>query len=68
MTVYECCQLVRETYSQIGSGDLGFAPKAIHCAVKALDEIAGDDSLPMMTRHKAAQAAANLLISDHDDE
>ncbi|MDC0610446.1 YaeP family protein [Vibrio sp.] len=68
MRVYDCCDLVRELYSQIGSGDQGYVPQAITCAVKALDDIAADESLPQTTRDKAAFAAANLLISDFEDE
>ncbi len=67
MQVYGCCELVRELYAQIGSGDQAYIPKAISCAVKALNEIAADESLPMEAREKAAFAAANLLISDFED-
>ena len=67
MQVYGCCELVRELYAQIGSGDQGYIPKAISCAVKALNDIAADESLPKETREKAAFAAANLLISDFED-
>ncbi len=62
MQVYGCCELVRELYAQIGSGDQGYIPQAISCAVKALNDIAADESLPKETREKAAFAAANLLI------
>ncbi|MBF8998976.1 MULTISPECIES: YaeP family protein [Vibrio] len=68
MQVYDCCTLVRELYAQIGSGEQGYIPKAIECAVRALNDIAGDDSLPQPTRDKAAFAAANLLISDFEDQ
>lgn len=67
MQVYGCCELVRELYAQIGSGDQGYIPQAISCAVKALNDIASDESLPKETREKAAFAAANLLISDFED-
>ncbi len=67
MKIYDCNTLVREIYAQIGSGDQGYIPQAIRCAVKTLNDIAADESLPLETRQKAAFAAANLLISDHED-
>ena len=67
MNVYDCCDLVRELYSQIGSGDQGYIPKAITCAVKTLNDLAADESLPKEARERAAFAAANLLISDFED-
>lgn len=67
MNVYECCAKVRELYSLIGSGDQGYIPQAINCALKALNDIAADESLPTQTRDNAAFAAANLLISDFED-
>ncbi|KHT46062.1 MULTISPECIES: YaeP family protein [Vibrio] len=68
MQVYGCCELVRELYAQIGSGDQAYVPQAISCAVRALNDIAADESLPKEAREKAAFAAANLLISDFEDK
>lgn len=68
MKVYDCCEMIRELYSLIGSGDQGYIPQAITCALKALDDIASDESLPLPVREKAAFAAANLLISDFEDK
>ncbi|GLO61651.1 UPF0253 protein [Vibrio sp. MACH09] len=67
MKIYDCCNLVRELYAQIGSGDQGYIPQAITCALKTLNDIAADESLPLASRERAAFAAANLLISDHQD-
>ncbi len=67
MKVYDCCDLVRELYAQIGSGDQGYIPQAITCAVRTLNEIAANTELDMQVREKAAFAAANLLISDFED-
>lgn len=67
MKVYDCCDLIRELYSQIGSGDQGYIPKAITCVIKTLNDIAADEALPKETRERAAFAAANLLISDFED-
>lgn len=67
MKVYDCCPLVRELYAQIGSGDLAYIPQAVRCTLSALNDIASDEQLPKATRDKAAFAAANLLISDIED-
>ena len=67
MKVYDCCDFIRELYAQIGSGDQGYIPQAITCAVRTLNEIAADTTLELAIREKGAFAAANLLISDFED-
>lgn len=67
MKVFDCCERIRELYSLIGSGDQGYIPEAINCALKALNDVAADESLPEAVREKAAFAAANLFISDFED-
>jgi hypothetical protein len=68
MKYQACCEKVREAYSQIGGWDLGYIDKAITAAIRALDEIAADETLPEDVRNKAAYAAANLLMSDYTDD
>lgn len=67
MQVYQCCEAIRIAYNQIGSGEQGYVPQAIAASIRALDAVARDERVPSELREQAAYAAANLLISDHED-
>lgn len=65
--MYPYCEKTKKVISLIGGGDAAYIPKAITCAIKTLDEIADNAELPEAVRDQAAFAAANLVLSDYDD-
>lgn len=66
--MYPYSEKTKQLINQIGSGDAAYVPKAINCAINALDAIAANESLPEDIRKNAAYAAANLVLSDHNDD
>ncbi|UJF18884.1 YaeP family protein [Vibrio sp. SS-MA-C1-2] len=67
MNLADCCEMIRIQYALIGSGEQGYMPKSIGCAIRALNRVASDENIALELREQAAYAAANLLISDHKD-
>ena len=66
--MYPYSEKTKELINQIGSGDAGYIGKAITCAIKNLDEIAANEEVSEEIRNKAAFAAANLVLSDYNDD
>lgn len=65
--MYPYCDKTKNMINLIGSGDAAYVPKAITCAIKALDTIAANEQLDEKIREEAAFAAANLVLSDYND-
>lgn len=66
--MYPYSNKTKKIINLIGSGDAAYIPKAITCAVKTLDAIAADETLSEKLREEAAFAAANLVLSDYNDD
>jgi len=66
--MYNYSEHTKKLINLIGSGDAAYVPKAITCAIKTLDKIAANEDLPAVVREDAAYAAANLSLSDYNDD
>ena len=65
--MYPYSDKTKQFINLIASGDSAYIPKAITCAIKALDAIAANEELSKQVREDAAFAAANLILSDYND-
>lgn len=66
--MFQYSDKTKQLINLIGSGDTAYVPKAITCAINALDKIAADETLANEVRENAAFAAANLVLSDYNDD
>jgi len=66
--MFQYCEKTKKLINLIGSGDAAYVPKAITCALNTLDQIAANEALPENVREDAAYAAANLSLSDFNDD
>jgi hypothetical protein len=66
--MYPYSEKTKKMINQIGSGDAAYVTKAITCAINSLDKIAANEELPEKVRDQAAFAAANLALSDYNDD
>lgn len=66
--MYSYSEKTKKLISQIGGGEAAYVPKAITCAINNLDKIAANEQLPEDVRNQAAFAAANLVLSDYNDD
>lgn len=65
--MYPYSTITKSFINAIGSGDAAYIPKAITYAIKTLDKIANNNALEDEVREEAAFAAANLVLSDYND-
>jgi len=66
--MFQYSEKTKKLINLIGSGDAAYVPKAITCALNTLDQIAANEALPESVREDAAYAAANLSLSDYNDD